>query len=48
MLDGFVDVDGVPYGYEVGDQVEAEGLVGLVLGSLVPDLAGVGEEDELA
>ena len=48
VLDGFVDVDGVPHDYEVGDQVGAEGLVGLILGPSVPDLASVCEKDELA
>ena len=47
VRDRSVDVDGVPDDDGVGDEVQAERLVGLVLWSAVPDLGCVGEEDEL-
>ena len=48
QVDGGGDVDRVPADHSVGDQVEAERLIGLILGSPVADLGLVGEEDEPA
>lgn len=43
---GLLVVDGVPDDDGVGDEVEAQGLVGLLLGLAFADVALVGEEQE--
>ncbi len=48
VLDRGREIDGVPGDHRVGHKVEATGLICLVLGLALPELSGLGEEEEAA